>query len=282
MKRQRLTITLQNDLIRKIDQYIDGVKIRNRSHAIEFLISKELNSPIRKAIILAADQGIKFRPFTYEMPKCMLPVKGRPILEHIITKLRDFDIRDIYISVGYLHQKIESYFGQGDKFGVKITYFKQEKKNLGTGGALKNFESFLIQEEAFFLIYGDVLADIKYDDIVSFYYTHKSEGHIGVVALTTVRDPEFWGVAQIKGETIVNFIEKPAKIKAKSHLVSAGIYLLTPKIFSYITKDKKISLEKDILPQVVQKCRLSGYLFEGPWYDISTPAVYSQVLKEWE
>ena len=139
MPRIRLTITLQKNLVDMLDSYVDGTTIRNRSHAIETLLQDRVHPPVRKAVVLAADKGIKFRPFTYETPKAMLPVNGRPLLEHIIARLRDNDIRDIYLSVGYLNEKIASYFGDGSKFGVHITYVTQDKE-LGTGGALKKFQ----------------------------------------------------------------------------------------------------------------------------------------------
>ncbi|MEK9165693.1 MAG: sugar phosphate nucleotidyltransferase [Patescibacteria group bacterium] len=280
MKRERLTITLRKNLIEAIDKRIDGTLIRNRSHAIESLLGDIVNPQIKKAVILAADKGIKFRPFTYETPKAMLPVKGRPILEHIISGLRESNIRDIYISVGYLSEKIMSYFGDGANFGVKITYIKQPKKNMGTGGALRNFQKYISSQELFFLIYGDVLAQINYQDLSQFYYEHQNA--CGVAALTTVNNPELWGVVNLKGHQIVNFIEKPVRQKAKSHLISTGIYLLTSKIFNYIPKDKKISLEKEILPQVLKKDKLNGYLLQGNWYDVSSPEIYEQALKEWQ
>src|SRR3989338_8561584 len=152
MNRSRLTITLRKDLLEVLDTYIDGVTIRNRSHAIESLLGEKIYPTVKKAIILAADEGIKFRPFTYEMPKAMLPIKGRPLLEHIITGLRESNIRDIYIAVGYLSDKIKSYFGNGSKFGVSLTYVSQEKKNVGTAGALKKFQRFFRSGETFFLI----------------------------------------------------------------------------------------------------------------------------------
>lgn len=280
MQRKRLTITLPQDLIDVLDAEVDGVKIRNRSHAIESLLAHKLNPPVKKAVILAADEGIKFRPFTYEMPKAMLPVKGRPLLEHIIIGLRDYDIRDIYISVGHLSDKIKSYFENGSKFGVRISYIKQTKKNLGTAGALKNFQRFVGPPEAFFLIYGDVLAEINYHDMAQFYYHHK--GVLGVASLTTVNDPEHWGVVKLQGHRIKEIIEKPTSTSTKSHLISAGIYLFNSKIFSFIPRGKKVSLEKDILPRVLKKNQLSGYLLQGDWYDIFTPEIYETVLREWE
>ena len=279
MKRKRITITLRSDLIDLLDSEVDGVKIRNRSHAIESLLAHKLNPPVKKAIILAADQGIKFRPFTYEMPKAMLPIKGRPLLEHIINGLRDYDIRDIYISVGHLSDKIKSYFGNGSKFGVRINYIKQSKKDLGTAGALKNFQRFMGPSEAFFLIYGDVLAELNYHDMAQFYYQHK--GVTGVVGLTTVKDPEHWGVVKLSGHHIKEIIEKPASKSTKSLLISAGIYLLSSTVFSFIPRGKRVSLEKDVLPKVIKKLKLSGYLLDGSWYDISSPEVYEEVLQEW-
>lgn len=280
MQRDRITITLRHDLIRALDAEVDGVKIRNRSHAIETFLSHKLNPPVRKAIILAADQGIKFRPFTYEMPKAMLPIHGRPLLEHIIVRLREFDVNQIYISVGYLSEKIKSYFGDGTKFGVQITYIEQRALDLGTGGALKNFQSKISPNEAFFLIYGDVLADVNYVNMVEFYHAHK--GVLGVIGLTTVSQPELWGVVKLAGDNIKEFTEKPLSSAAKSHLISAGIYLLNQDIFSFIPKRPKFSLERDVFPRVLKKAKLSGYVLSGDWYDISTPQIYEQVLREWK
>ena len=279
MKRTRLTITLRADIVKKLDHVIDGDKIRNRSHAIEHILKKELTLTVHKAVILAAGKGIHFRPFTYEMPKAMLPVKGRPLLEHIITHLREFDIRTIYIAVGYLREKIESYFGDGSKFGVSITYVRQDKENVGTAGALKKCQSAVGGEEAFFLIYGDVLTTINYNDMVQSYEEHKDAA--GIVALTTSAQPELWGVATLKGHHIVGFTEKPTKRDAKSHLISAGIYVFNHRIFEYIQSRKKLSLEKDILPTLIAHEKLYGYLLEGDWYDVSTPEVYERVLKSW-
>ncbi len=151
---------------------------------------------------------------------------------------------------------------------------------MGTGGALRNFQKYISSSELFFLIYGDVLAQINYQDLSQFYYDHQNP--CGVAALTTVDNPELWGVVNLKGHQIVDFIEKPIRQKAKSHLISTGIYLLTYKIFDYIPKNKKISLEKDVLPQVLKKYKLNGYLLQGSWYDVSSPEIYEQALKDWK
>src|SRR3989339_723079 len=134
-KRERLTITLKGDILEKLDKHIDGSRIRNRSHALEYILGKYFSPKVKKAIVLAGGQGLKMRPFTYEMPKGMIPINNRPVLEHIIENLRRNDIRDIILSVGYLGRKIEEYFGDGSRFGVRISYLRQ-KKETGTAAPL--------------------------------------------------------------------------------------------------------------------------------------------------
>ena len=122
MDRKRLTITLKNSLLRRVDETVDGAKIRNRSHAIEFLLSRALPPQIKKAFILAGGEGVKMRPFTYEMPKPMIPFRGKPLLEHTIGFLRKHGIKDYLINIDYLGEKIEKHFGDGSSFGVNIIY----------------------------------------------------------------------------------------------------------------------------------------------------------------
>ncbi|MBI4054025.1 MAG: NTP transferase domain-containing protein, partial [Candidatus Doudnabacteria bacterium] len=107
MSRTRLTITLKKTLLALIDQVIDGEKIRNRSHAIEFLLSQVLVPKETKVLVLAGGVGVNFRPLTYEMPKALIPVSGKPLLEHTLSSLRRFNLTDVTISLGYLGEKIK-------------------------------------------------------------------------------------------------------------------------------------------------------------------------------
>src|SRR3989339_783836 len=152
-KRDRLTVTLKKEVLKNLDKYIDGSRIRNRSHAVEYILEKHFSPKVKKAVILAGGRGLKMRPFTYEMPKAMIPINNRPVLEYIIENLRRNDIRDIIISIGYLGDKIKEYFGNGSKFGVNITYLIQ-KKETGTIEPLLQTKK-LIGDEPFLLYYGD-------------------------------------------------------------------------------------------------------------------------------
>ncbi|MBU0707301.1 nucleotidyltransferase family protein [Patescibacteria group bacterium] len=273
--RSRLTITLRQDILPQLDCIIDGEKIRNRSHAIEYILSQYLGPKICNALILAGGEGVKMRPFTYEMPKSMIPVKGRPILQHVIEMIRGSGITDLYIIIDQkLGQKITEYFGNGSKFGVTITYLK-EPANAGTAGALRTAKDKI--KETFLLYYSDVLADIELRELMHF---HKEVTPVLSAALTAADNPSDYGVVKLKGNKIVDFVEKPTQPDYLG-LVSAGIFIAEPEIFNYLPEHTPSSLEKDVLPRLAKQSKLSGYPFSGKWYDISTPEVYERVLKEW-
>lgn len=277
MHRQRLTITLKQDLIAQVDKKIDGVRIRNRSHAIEYLLTKSLGSKISKAYILAGGEGLKMRPFTYEMPKSMIPIANRPILEYIIELLRNNGIKDIYIGIDYLAPKIKNHFADGEKFGVNIKYI-ENKKPLGTGGALKAAKTFL-EGESFILIHGDLLVDIDLVDMIDF---AEEEKNVVTMALTSVDDPSLYGSVRLRGANVVDFSEKPKLNHSVSRLVNAGIYIMKPEIFEYLPTQNTFSIEKDIIPTLVRNKKISGYHFAGSWYDISTPSVYGRAVRQWK
>ncbi|MCH7492905.1 nucleotidyltransferase family protein [Patescibacteria group bacterium] len=172
MDRNRLTITLKKDLLALIDEVIDGTRIRNRSHAIEYLLSQSLKPQANKAFILAAGRGVNMRPFNYEIPKTLIPAKGKHIIEYSIEQLRESGFKDIYILVGHLGEKIVAHFGDGSRFGVKITYLK-EKKEHGTAAPLRQASQYL-KRTPFVMMYGDILIDINIRDFGEF---HQSHGH---------------------------------------------------------------------------------------------------------
>lgn len=275
MDRERLTITLKKTLLNKIDEFIDGTKIRNRSHAIEYLINQSITPKIEQAVILAGGRGLNMRPFTFEMPKGLFPVGGKPILEHIIEMLRQYDIRNIIFSIGILGDKIKNYFGDGKKWGVDISYVLEEEE-AGTAGAL-NLAKKYIKSDSFLVVHGDILTDIQLSDFIAF---HKEAGTTATIALTSVVDPSNFGEVVMQGARIKKFIEKPQKGKHTSQLISCGLYLLNKNIFDYIPRVGVSHLE-DIFPRLTQKGQLSGFLFAGRWIDVGTPASYEKAIKEW-
>lgn len=272
----RISITIDEELANRIDSMVDGLKIRNRSHAIEYLITKSLMSTkIKKAFILAGGKGTRLRPFTYEMPKPMIPVQGRPLIEHTIMNLRDQDVRDIIISLGYKGDKVKEYFGNGSKWGVNITYV-EESEPLGTGGPLWLAKPYL--NEPFLMINGDNLFDMDVQDMFKF---HMKNNNMVTIALTTVEDPSSYGVAEMQGSQIISFVEKPEKSEAPSNLINAGIYIINPTIFD-ILPEGSFKIEVEVFPKVAEKGKLGGYNFQGPWFPTDNQKRYEEAIKKWK
>lgn len=268
---------MDEDLLEKVDSIVDGRKIRNRSHALEYLISAHFKPSITKALILAGGKGVKMRPFTYELPKAMLPIKGKPILEHNIDLLRENNIREIFISIGYLGEKIKTFFGDGTRFGVKINYI-EEKKDLGTGGALKKAIASL-GKDPFLMFWGDVLIDIDLGDFIDF---HLESNLLVTLALTSVADPTDYGAVKVHRDWVVEYIEKPHKSPSLSYLISAGVHIVDPKIIKFFPPKTKFYIEKDVIPALIKKKKIKGYIFSGKWFDVGTPQIYQRAIKEWK
>src|SRR3989344_4477008 len=209
--KERITITLEQDLLLDVDTYVGKDYIKNRSHAIEVLLKKALGKRCpRKAVILCGGKGTRLRPITNEIPKPLIPVHGKALIEHLIDLFKKYDVKEIFLSVGYKKEKIMEYFGNGDRFGVKISYIDEsEESPLGTAGPLKRAKHLL--NETFIVTNGDELKDINLEEMFNI---HKSNKAKITIALTTVPDPSNYGVAELSGSRILRFIEKPPKDKS--------------------------------------------------------------------
>lgn len=278
-QRERITITIRKDLLRALDNTIDHQRVRNRSHALEVALARSLATEAHQAVILASGEGVNMRPFTYEIPKPLIPVQGKPILEHSINLLRNHGIKDIIITVSHLAEKIQEHFGSGEKYSVKIRYVR-EKKPTGTGGALRAAQRYL-QDAPMIVLYGDVLLDLDIKEFLQAHQNNKSA--IGSLALTSVADPSTFGAVKMRGSRIVEFSEKPVISSDVSRLVFAGCAAFDLSVFNFMSQKRGLlSLEQDIFPELISEGRLYGYPFEGQWFDVSTPEIYEQVLKQWQ
>jgi len=273
--KERITITLDRDLIGQIDRRIDGDLIKNRSQQIEHLLAKSLGSyRPEKAVILVGGKGTRLRPLTLKTPKCMFEVKGKTITEHLFDLLKKYGTKDIIMSVGYLKDKVMGYYGDGSKFGVNITYI-EENEPLGTAGPLRLAKHLLT--DSFIVTNGDELKDIN---IPRMFRLHKRKEALGTIALTTVSEPSHYGVARLSGSRILEFVEKPKPEEAPSNLINAGFYILEPKIIDMIPKGFSM-LEKDVFPKLAKQKSLRGFPFEGQWFDMGTPERYELAKAKW-
>ena len=276
--KERITITLENDILTDIDKLVGSQNLKNRSNAIAAMLKKALGKRCpRKAVILCGGKGTRLRPITHEIPKPLIPVHGRPLVEHIIDLLKKYDIQEILLSVGYKKDKIKDYFGDGKRFGVKISYIEESEDDpLGTAGPLKKARQLF--NESFIVTNGDELKDINLEEM---YEIHKQNKALATIALTTVPDPSAYGVAELSGSRILRFIEKPPKDKAPSNLINSGLYILEPEALDIIPEGYSL-LEKDVFPVVAYEGKLFGYPFSGQWFDTGDASRYERALKEWK
>lgn len=229
-----------------------------------------------KAVIMAGGEGSRLRPLTCDIPKPMVPILNRPVMEHIINLLKKHGIKDIAATLAYLPQKISSYFDTGENFGVNMAYFTEEKP-LGTAGSVKNASDFL--NEDFLVISGDALTDINLSKAIEF---HKNNNAIATLVLKRVKVPlEYGVVVTAKDGHIIKFLEKPSWGEVISDTVNTGIYILSPKVFSYYPESEKCDFAQDIFPRLLSEgLPVFGYVTDEYWCDIGDINAYSQANKD--
>lgn len=226
-----------------------------------------------KAIIMAGGEGSRLRPLTCDLPKPMVPVLNKPVLEHAIELLKSYGIREIGITLMYHPQIIKDYFGRGKNLGVNITYFIEESP-LGTAGGVKNAESFL--DETFIVISGDSITDLNLERAIEY---HKEKNSLATIILSKVDEPLEYGVV-LTNETgrITGFVEKPSWGELFSDTVNTGTYILEPEIFSYIDADKNLDFSRDLFPRLLSASKkMYGYVAPEYWCDMGDIRSYIKV-----
>jgi len=227
-----------------------------------------------KAIILAGGRGERLRPLTDDIPKPMIPVRGKSLIEWCIKNLKKNGLEDIIISAGYKAEKIKEYFGDGSKFGVNITYYV-EKEPLGTGGAVKLIYRDI--NEPFVLVWPDNLGDYNFRQMIK---DHKRNNAVVTMALTEREDVENFGVAKLYKEKIVGFVEKPQREKAPSNLINAGAFVISPEAIDILPEGKS-SIEKDCFERLSgEDGRVYAFIHKGYWLPTDTMEKYNKAKEE--
>jgi len=220
-----------------------------------------------KGYILAAGEGTRMRPLTANIPKPLLPVAGKPFLEHNIEALKEGGIKDIILLVGWRAQRIREHFGDGKAFGVRIEYVEQ-KERLGTAHAIGMVKDKV--DSAFMCMYGDVVLT---KESVKGMVEHHKKVKGSIMALTTVDDPKRYGVITVKDGVVTDIVEKPESPEANT--VNAGAYILEPEIFEAIAETKKSPRGEfeitDSFKKLMAKTHLFGHLLKGEWIDVARP-----------
>ena len=212
-------------------------------------------------VIMAGGKGTRLRPHTEHCPKPMLPVSGKPILEHIIDRAKSEGFSQFVLAIHYLGHIVEDYFGNGDRMQVKIDYIR-EQSPLGTAGALSLLNTCL--EAPFVVTNGDVLSDIHYGELLDFHIRHNA---IATMAVRVYEWQHPYGVVQTKGIDIIGFEEKPLH---RSH-INAGVYTLNPESLSFLDKDSHCDMPTLFERLQTKAKRTLAYPIHEPWLDVGRP-----------
>ena len=225
-----------------------------------------------KAMILAAGVGSRLDPLTRNIPKPMVPIVNRPVMEHIVELLAKHGFNDIMVNLHYLADQIETYFGDGSKWGVNIHYSKEERL-WGDAGSVKRCEDFF--DDTFVVVGGDDLADLDLTRIVRI---HKEKKALATIALSLVDDPSEYGIALLNERgRITRFLEKPRGEVIFSNMANTGVYIFEPQVLELIPKGVPYGFGNNVFPMLLeQKARFYGYLSSSYWRDVGNLKQYQQ------
>lgn len=223
--------------------------------------------PVTSAILLVGGLGTRLAPLTYQTPKPMLSVGGVPFTEHQIVKARAAGIKEIVLATSYLAEVFEPYFGNGERFGIHISYAVEESA-LGTGGAIANAAKALHGDGPVVIFNGDVLSSHNLESQISL---HNSESADITLHLTQVPDARAFGVVELDGDRILTFNEKMDI--PPTNIINAGCYIFNRTVIDAIPSGRVVSVERETFPTLLSSgAKLVGYLDSSYWLDIGTPS----------
>ena len=221
---------------------------------------------------MAGGEGTRLRPLTSNQPKPMVPIVGKPCMEHILELLRENGFGDIIVTVAFLPQAIRSYFGDGESLGLRLEYSVEESP-LGTAGSVRLAAGKI--DETFLVISGDALCDFRLTELVEF---HKERGAAATIGLKSVDNPLEFGIIVTDEEgRVERFLEKPSWSQVFSDTINTGIYVLEPEVLRHVPRDRPFDFSKELFPLLLEMGRpIYGYVCEGYWQDIGNLDQYRQ------
>jgi mannose-1-phosphate guanylyltransferase len=243
-----------------------------------------------KAMILAAGKGTRVQPITYTIPKPLIPILHKPVMEFLVDLLRDHGFNEIMVNVSHLAQEIESYFHDGQRFGVEIGYSFEGSigdqgelvgKAMGSAGGMKRIQDFApFFDDTFVVLCGDALIDL---DLTAAVKWHREKGSMATVVMKSVPKEEVssYGVVVTDKEgRIQAFQEKPSMAEALSNNINTGIYIFEPEIFNYIPSDEEYDIGSQLFPKLVEMgAPFYGISMDFQWVDIGKVPDYWQAVR---
>lgn len=263
MLKQRLTITLANSTLEKIDQLIDKKEIRSRSHAIETILQQHLETHIETAVILAGGKTQN----NSSTQKSLISYQGKPLIIHILEHLKSHQVKKVIFLCSSFAEQINLIIEKS--FPELELVVIEEKKPLGTAGAIKNAQSHL--PDVFFCLHSDIFTKIDLQQLANF---HSQSQAIATIAVKPKMSHQSFDNVMVQGNQVVSF--QPKDKKTSVSLVNSGIYIFDKSIAEYIPEKSFSMLETDVFPQLAKKGKVSAYSFQEEWLDITTDPQYQK------
>ena len=243
-----------------------------------------------KAMILAAGKGTRVQPLTYELPKPMIPVLGKPVMEYLVELLASHEFRDVMVNVSHLPESIETYFSDGRRWGVNIGYSFEghiEKgelfgEPLGSAGGIKRIQEFGgFFDDTFLVVCGDAIIDLDLTDAVRKHWQSGAKASIVVKEVEKEKLPDYGVVVADEHGSITSFQEKPSIEEAKSNLVNTGIYIFEPEIIDLIPTNTEYDIGSQLLPDLLDRGLPFGAIsVPFRWLDIGRLSDYWAVNQQ--
>lgn len=225
-----------------------------------------------KAVVLAGGKGTRLAPYTSILPKPLMPIGDMPILEVLLSQMRNCGITDVVLTVGHLAHLLESYFKDGSQYGLRL-YYSYEERPLGTAGPLALIDGL---DSTFLITNGDVLTDLNLGELINF---HRVEEAAATIAMHERRVQIDLGVIRLNsGNQVIGYDEKPSI----DYSVSMGIYVFEPRVLQYIPKNEYLDFPDLVLKLLARGERVVGYPFGGYWQDLGREDDYRQACIEFK
>jgi NDP-sugar pyrophosphorylase family protein len=240
-----------------------------------------------RIIIVAGGEGTRMGPITETIPKCLVDIYGKPLIQHQLEFFRKKGYEDIIFCVAHFADKVRGYFGDGEKFGLNIDYVQETRELAGTAGSVKLAEGLIADDEDFIVYYGDNLTTMDVNKFIKF---HKEKDSIATICIRPL--PEGYKSSSIiipdENNRIKVFLEKPpieeiGKYKDMKRYINSGIYAFKKKVFELIPKNQKYDFAKQLFPLIIEKnLGIYGYVTTEFFREIGRVGKYEKFLKEFK
>jgi mannose-1-phosphate guanylyltransferase/phosphomannomutase len=225
-----------------------------------------------KAVVMAGGEGTRLRPLTSNQPKPMVPIVGKPCMEHALDLLRKHGLTEVVVTLAFMPQAIRTYFGDGESLGLEMDYSVEEQP-LGTAGSVGLAKERLT--DTFLVISGDALCDV---DLTALIETHRAKGAAVTIGLKSVDNPLEFGIVVTDDDgRVERFLEKPSWGQVFSDTINTGIYVLEPEVLRHIPDDRPYDFSKELFPHLLEMGRpIYGHVLDGYWQDVGTLEQFRQ------